>query len=106
MAECLCLGMLVKEYKAAGGRYKGRPTANAALTRWFDEKWINVCKLPKKVACGRPKGSAKNYDREYPYCRPSVRVNSKTPKTASELTDKELSKRCARKKSNPKKRIR
>ncbi len=40
----------------------------------MDEKWINVCKLPKKVSCGRKKSDMKNY----PYCRPSVRINSKT----------------------------
>lgn len=98
-------GMLVKEYKAAGGRYKGRKSGDAALTRWFEERWIDVCELPKKVACGRPKGSAKGYDKDYPYCRPSKRVNSKTPKTVAELSKAALAKRCARKKAAPKKRV-
>ena len=53
-----------------------------ALKRWFKEDWKDV-KTGK--ACGRSKGEK----RGTPYCRPSKRVSSKTPKTASELTASE-----------------
>ena len=55
-----------------------------SLTRWFKEKWVDV-KTGKD--CGRTKGDG----RPYPACRPSKRVSSKTPKTASELSSKEKS---------------
>ena len=53
-----------------------------ALKRWFKEDWKDV-KTGK--ACGRGKGEK----RGTPYCRPSKRISSKTPKTASELTASE-----------------
>ena len=53
-----------------------------ALKRWFKEDWKDV-KTGK--ACGRSKGEK----RGTPYCRPSKKVSSKTPKTASELTASE-----------------
>lgn len=78
-------GQLVSEYKRAGGRYKGsKPTGDSApLDRWYKEKWVNICK-PKGRGyekCGRKSSSVKNY----PYCRPSVRVSKSTPKTVGEL---------------------
>lgn len=78
-------GQLVSEYKKAGGRYKGKKAKgdDAPLGRWYKEKWVNVCKPKGKgyEKCGRKKSSMKNY----PYCRPSVRVSDKTPKTVGEL---------------------
>ena len=106
--------MLVKEYKKAykkkhprGSPYKGKKSKNSGLTRWYDEKWIDVCKLPKKVSCKRPTKnmSMKKWKSSYPYCRPSKRVNSSTPKTANELTKAQIKSRCSRKKKNPKKKI-
>lgn len=99
-------GWVVKEYKRRGGTYKGKkPSKSQGLGRWFDEEWINVCKLPKKVPCGRPKTSLKEWKKTYPYCRPNKKVNSKTPKLASELSKKEIEKRCRKKRKNPEKRI-
>ena len=46
-----------------------------SLTRWFKEKWVDV-KTGKD--CGRGKDEK---GRPYPACRPSKRVNKKTPKT-------------------------
>ena len=69
------------------------------LKRWLDEKWIDVCYLPKKVSCGRSKGSLSKKRPHYPYCRPSIRISDKTPKLASELTKKEIEKRCKRKRA-------
>lgn len=98
-------GWLVKEYKRRGGKYAGKKSMSSGLTRWFAEKWINVCKLPKRVACGRPKTSLSEWKRKYPYCRPSRRVNKSTPKTARELSKGEIARRCKRKRKNPMKRV-
>ena len=63
----------------------------AALKRWFKEDWKDV---RTGNACGRKKGEK----RGTPYCRPTKRVSSKTPKTASEMTSTEKSSRIAQKK--------
>jgi hypothetical protein len=64
----------------------------ASLRRWFKEDWKDV---RTGKACGRQKGE----DRGTPYCRPSKRVSSKTPKTTSEITTSEKKSRVAQKKS-------
>ena len=70
-----------------------RKTAKgAALKRWFKEDWKDV-KTGK--ACGRKKGEK----RGTPYCRPSKRVSSKTPKTSSEMSSSEKAKKIREKKS-------
>lgn len=97
-------GQLVKEYKAAGGKYKGKKKSgdDAPLDRWYKEKWVNVCKPTNGgyQKCGRKKSKVS----EYPYCRPSVRVTSKTPMTVSELKkkygQKKLDKLCEKKQSS------
>ena len=99
---------LVKEYKRQGGRYKGKKPSpkSGGLSRWQAEKWIDVCKLPKKVPCGRPKsGGLNKWKQQYPYCRPSKRISAKTPKLASELTKAQITSRCRRKKADPSRRI-
>ena len=53
-----------------------------ALKRWFKEDWKDQ---RTGKACGRRKGEK----RGTPYCRPTKRIASKTPKTASEMTSKE-----------------
>ena len=63
-----------------------------ALKRWFKEGWKDV-KTGK--ACGRKKGDK----RGTPYCRPSKRVSSKTPKTSGEMTAAQKKSRIAQKKS-------
>ena len=69
-----------------------RKTAKgAALKRWFKEDWKDV-RTGKE--CGRQEGEK----RGTPYCRPSKRVSSMTPKTSSEMTKAEKSKRIAQKK--------
>ena len=54
----------------------------AKLKRWFKEKWVDV-------KTGKPCGRSKGEKRGYPACRPSKRVSSKTPKTASEMSSAE-----------------
>ena len=69
-----------------------RKTAKgAALKRWFKEDW-------KDVRTGKEFGRQEGEKRGTPYCRPSKRVSSKTPKTSSEMTKAEKSKRIAQKK--------
>lgn len=98
-------GWVVKEYKRRGGTYYGKKSPDTGIARWFKEKWINVCKLPKRSPCGRPKTSLSNYKKKYPYCRPSIRVTSQTPKTARELSSAEIKRRCKIKKRSPMKRV-
>tara|TARA_B100001094_G_C18152671_1_gene784565 strand:- start:58 stop:684 length:627 start_codon:yes stop_codon:yes gene_type:complete len=116
-------GFLVKEYKKAfkekyGNKspYKTQKKSRKStkksrkstkksnknnLTRWFNEKWVNVCKKKsgKYVPCGRKKGSMK----KYPYCRPLHRINSGTPMTVGEIKkkygSKKLKEMCKRKNS-------
>lgn len=63
----------------SGGQHGG-------LDRWFAEKWVDV-KTGKD--CGRQKGEKRA---GYPACRPSKRISSDTPKTASELSSAEKAK--------------
>jgi hypothetical protein len=93
-------GQLVKEYKHKGGKY--RCSKFGSLDRWFKEKWVDVCSKQKKgySPCGR-----KNSNRRYPYCRPSKRINSKTPVTIGEIGKLKLKKMCSRKRKNPRKKV-
>ena len=56
--------------------------SSGGLTRWFKEKWVDV-------KTGKPCGRQKGEKRGYPACRPSKRVSSKPPKTASEMSASE-----------------
>jgi len=98
-------GRLVREYKKDGGKYKSpngkSPNEKSKLDRWYREKWIDACKWPKKSPCGRSKAKQK-----LTYCRPSIKVNSKTPITIQELTKEQIKSRCKRKKNNNLKIIR
>ena len=62
-----------------------------ALNRWFKEKWVDV-------RTGKPCGRRKGQKRGTPYCRPSKRVSSKTPKTSGEMSASEKRKKIAEKK--------
>ena len=63
-----------------------------ALKRWFKEDW-------KDVKTGKPCGRKKGEKRGVPYCRPTKRVSSKTPKTSKEMSSSEKNSRIAQKKS-------
>ena len=97
---------VVKEYKRRGGSYSGKKSQKSGISRWMAEKWINVCKLPKKVACGRPKLSEKNWKKRYPYCRPSKKITSKTPRLASTLSKSQIKKLCKSKRKSPMRKVR
>jgi hypothetical protein len=91
-------GRLVKMYKSSGGKYIGSK-GKTNLSRWYDEKWIDACAWPKRKPCGRKSKSS------IAYCRPSKRVDSKTPRLIQSLSSAQIKSRCSRKKKNPKKRI-
>lgn len=74
-------GLVVQTYKAAGGEYGGGcGKADAGLTRWFRERWVDVCRrgLPK---CGRPAAgdTEASYRRAYPKCRPLAVAQRMSP---------------------------
>ena len=67
------------------------------------EKITTVTGIKKVVdtvskATGKPCGRGKGEKRGTPYCRPSKRVSSKTPKTSKEMTAAEKRSRIAQKK--------
>ena len=92
-------GRLVQMYKQLGGKYSGTKK-ETPLERWYKEKWVNVCKWPQVVACGRS-----DMTNKMAYCRPSVKVTKDTPKTVQSLTRAQINKRCAIKEKTPLVRI-
>lgn len=92
-------GRLVQMYKQLGGKYSGTKK-ETPLQRWYKEKWVNACKWPQLVPCGR--SDMKN---KMAYCRPSVKVTKDTPKTVQSLTQAQINKRCAIKEKTPLVRI-
>ena len=74
-----------------GGMAVRKTKAGLNLKRWFKEDWKDV---RTGKACGRQEGEK----RGTPYCRPTKRVSSKTPKTASEMTAAEKKSRISQKK--------
>ena len=91
-------GRLVREYKAVGGKYKGSK-GKTNLSKWYKEKWVDACAWPKRKPCGRKTKET------IAYCRPSKKVDSKTPKLVQKLSAAQRNSRCARKKKTPMKRI-
>lgn len=104
------------QYVKRGGKYKPKSSGKTSLLkRWKDELWVNICnkKKPKiKVkdknslvsksqtfkVCGRSKNVSLD-KKTYPLCRPSVRINKKSPKTIYEITEKERVKMCRKKRN-------
>jgi hypothetical protein len=77
-------GQLVKEYSDAMIKQGKQPYTSKKkgnLHRWYQEDWIDI-------KTNKPCGSVK-MNGYYPTCRPSIRVSSKTPVTANELSQKE-----------------
>ena len=76
---------------------KSKPTTKenkGALQRWGDEKWINLSALltdNKVLQCGT-KGKKQKEQNIPSVCRPSKKVNEKTPKLAKEFTKKQIEK--------------
>ena len=102
-------GRLVREYKSKGGKYKcARKNAHGSsfgsLDRWFKEEWVDLCK-PKKNGKYQKCGRSKSQRKDYPYCRPLKRINSKTPRTAGSLSRSKIKQMCRSKRKNPYRRI-
>lgn len=107
-------GQVVQQYKAAFEKTHGRrkqpyiSSDGAHLTRWFKEKWVDLCNTVKgkPTPCGKSPSSKANM---YPYCRPSVRVDKKTPMTVQELVKKfgksKIAEQCATKQRYKKKSL-
>ena len=98
---------LVHLYKKRGGKYaRKKKSGKKGLHRWFEEKWINVCALPKIEKCGRSSSNnLKKWKEKYPYCRPMIKVNKSTPKLESKLTRRQIKSICKKKRENPTKKI-
>lgn len=72
-------GFMVKKYKELGGKFTGEKDTGAGLTRWFAEDWKN-------------QNNKVGYQKVGDIYRPTIRVNSRTPKTWKELTDAQIAK--------------
>ena len=94
-----------KRSKSKRKKSRARRSSSGGLNRWFEEVWVDVCKLPKIVKCGRRSAQGKNWKKGYPYCRPLKRINASTPKTAREMSKAEIRRRCGEKKRNPLKKV-
>ncbi len=79
---------LVREYKAAGGGYKGKKptTKDKGLKRWHKEDW-------------RTREGSKTYKKKGDIFRPTKRVTKQTPTTMSELSKKQKDKATKEKKA-------
>lgn len=87
---------IVREYKKRGGKFRGSKPKMSGLKRWYKERWVDLNR-PKRgkvrgySACGRRSSKMKSGEK-YPLCRPSKRVNSRTPKTYKELSSEKIRK--------------
>lgn len=80
--------------------YSKKKSPKSDLTRWYKEKWVNVCTKNSKgkyKPCGR--SAAKLNKKDYPYCRPLHKLPGTTVKTAKELSEKQIKKMCSKKRS-------
>lgn len=84
---------IVREYLKRGGTYYGVKNQNTRLARWYKEKWVDLTRPLKNgngyEKCGRKKAILNGI---YPFCRPTIKVNKKTPKTWKEMTQKSIEK--------------
>ena len=75
---------LQKEYINLGGKYKGdKPKKGGDGKKWLKEEWVQVVpflETGKKIKCGE--------GREKKGCRPTIKIDSKTPMTIQELIKK------------------
>jgi hypothetical protein len=69
-------GYIIKRYKSLGGTYAD-DNKPKELKRWFKERWTDIG------------------HKDYPVYRPTVRINSNTPLTASEVDKNQLKKQIA-----------
>lgn len=77
-------GIIVKEYKEAGGKYSG-DKSKGKLGRWFKEEWKN-------------QRGGQGYKKKGDIYRPTKRISKDTPATHKELTKAEKEKAMKEKK--------
>tara|TARA_R110001599_G_scaffold130977_2_gene306562 strand:- start:84 stop:1172 length:1089 start_codon:yes stop_codon:yes gene_type:complete len=89
-------GNTVNRYKESGEV----KSESSGLSRWFEEKWVNVCEKKSNgdyKTCGRSKANLNS--ETYPYCRPLNKVEGTTVKTVGEMSEKEIDSMCKQKRS-------
>lgn len=64
-------GALTKEYKQRGGKF--RSMARGGLTRWFDERWVDLSR-PKSGGGYEPCGREEAKGGDYPKCVPAAKA--------------------------------
>ena len=82
-------GLVVKAYKAMGGKYSGDKPKKKGLSRWFKEEW-------------RTQSGSKTYKNKGDVFRPTKRITKKTPTTYKELTKKQIQRAQAEKRKTGK----
>lgn len=84
---------LVRIYKKMGGTYSGAVPAKTGLTKWFNEKWVDLTRptlnAKGQVTGWKPCGRAKASGGPYPYCRPLS--------IAQKMTVAQINRACAKK---------
>jgi hypothetical protein len=78
---------IVKKYKQMGGEFENKEK-NSDVDRWISEKWIDLnqpIKKDNKIVGFEKCGTKNTKNNLYPLCRPSKRINNKTPKLYQEL---------------------
>lgn len=90
---------IVREYKSRGGKYRGRKNSGSGLKRWYREKWVDLnspIRSRRKIvgyrSCGRTRSRRKRSlsRTKYPLCRPSRKINSRTPRTYRQISKKSI----------------
>lgn len=96
--------LLNKKYKEKGGKYKDINNEKKETSIWLKEKWINLTpyseglikSLKDSPVCGKKHPKQKGPS----VCRPSIKVNEKTPLLASSFNKKQIQKAVNIKKEN------
>jgi len=80
---------IVKKYKSLGGEYTTKHSKDnvkeSNMKRWFKEGWVDL-NQPKGDGTYEKCGHPNTQNDKYPLCRPSVKVNSQSPKTYHEIS--------------------
>jgi len=88
-------GVLGQKATASSRKESRKSDGNSDLDRWFKEDWVNLCAPKDENGKFPPCGFSKTHT--YPYCRPSKRVDEKTPRLAGDLSSKQKKEMCAKK---------
>lgn len=99
----LSAAKVCKRRSTKSSKRKSSRKSSNSLNRWQREKWVDVCTRDSR---GRHPPCSNKRSKRYPYCRPSKKISSKTPVTASELTPSQKKRLCSRKRKQPQKKMR